>query len=86
MPDFTASASASPMTSWIQTTRYGSSWEIPRETGLEPASPKSMSPDAKASLTEPPESNSFHSILVSGSAFSSSFCCFTMRSPLGIAW
>ena len=45
-----------------------------------------MSPEANASLTEPPESNSFHVIFVSGSAFSSSFCCLTMRSPLGIAW
>ena len=82
----TASDSASPMTSWIHTTWYGSSWESPRETGLDPARPKSMSPEAMASLTAPPESNSFHSIFVSGSAFSSSFCCLTMRSPLGMAW
>src|SRR5688572_10315939 len=43
-------------------------------------------PAATASLTVPPESNCFHSIVVSGSASSSQPSCLTTRSPLGIAW
>ena len=60
--------------------------ESPRETGLQPARPKSMLPATIASLTEPPESKSFHSISVSGKASSSQPSCFTTRSPLGMAW
>lgn len=45
-----------------------------------------MLPAATASLTVPPESNSFHSICVSGKACSSHLWFFTTRSPLGIAW
>ena len=43
-------------------------------------------PAAIASLSTPPESNSFHSISVSGSASSSQPLFLTTRSPLGIAW
>ena len=83
---FTTSASASPMTSWIHGTWYSMPVERPRETGLEPARPKSTLPPMMASLTEPPESNCFHSISVSGRASSSQPSYFTTRSALGISW
>ena len=61
--------------------------EMPRETGLLPARPMSMPPAITASLTAPPESNSFHSISTSGpNASSSQPSCLTIRSPLGISW
>ena len=83
----TTSASASPMTSKIHGTWYSMPLEMPRETGLLPASPMSMPPAITASLTAPPESNSFHSMSTSGpKASSSQPSCLTMRSPLGMSW
>ncbi len=86
MSSLTTSASALPITSWIHGTWYSIGVERPRATGLEPARPMSTEFASTASLTVPPESNSFHSISVSGKAASSHLWFLTTRSPLGIAW
>ena len=83
----TASASALPITSKIHGTLYSIPDEIPRDAGLDPTRPMSTPPASTASLTEPPESNSFHSTVTSSpNACSSRPSCLTIRSPLGTFW
>ena len=79
--------SAAPITSKIHGTVYSMPVDSPRDAGLLPTRPMSTAPAITASLTSPPESNSFHSMLTSGpNASSSQPWFFTMRSPFGTCW